>query len=110
MNLVRTAANKHGVQSACHRTSYPIISIIMYILSSCFPFPLQTWSVPPVSGGNAAEERAGRPCPGALMESLRLRWQEVKGQLHAAAAVAPTNRSTVMGWEVCVCVCVCECV
>ena len=56
------------------------------------------------------------------MESLRLKWQEVKGectensrQLHtAAAAVALPNHSTVMVWEECgvslcasVCVCVC---
>ena len=44
------------------------------------------------------------------MESLRLKWQEVKGectensrQLHTtAAAVALPNHSTVMVWEVCV--------
>lgn len=52
------------------------------------------------------------------MESLRLKWQEVKGectenstQLHTtAAAVALPNRSTVMVLGACVAVCMCRCV
>ena len=71
--------------------------------------------VPDLSG---AEDRAQHLYSGALMESLRLKWQEVKGectensrQLHTTtAAVVLPNHSTVMAWRVCVSVCVFVCV
>lgn len=68
---------------------------------------------PRVPGENKTEEWTRHLYSGALMESLRLKWQEVKGertensrQLHTtAAAVALPNHSAVMVWEVCVWAC-----
>lgn len=88
----------------------PLLAVILCLLR------LLRWC-PRVPGENKAEDWTRHLYSGALMESLRLKWQEVKGectensrQLHTtAAAVALPNHSTVMLWEVCVRACVLQC-
>lgn len=100
--------------SSCHVARYLIFIVVVFPLSPAVILCRLGFlhRCPRVPGENKAEDWTRHLYSGALMESLRLKWQEVKGewtengrQLHtAAAAVALPNHSTVMLWEVCVCV------
>lgn len=101
----------YGLASECYCFCVsPFLPVILNLL------PLLRWC-PPVPGENKAEDWTRHLYLDALMESLRLKWQGVKGEStensrapHCHAAVALPNHSTVMLWEVCVFQCSGVCV
>lgn len=98
--------------SSCHKSFCLIFIAAVFPFSQHLYFPCYVcWvCVLMCQVRKKAEDWTRHLYSGALMESLRLKWQEVKGEwtensrpLHTtAAAVALPNHSTVMVWGECV--------